>query len=135
VKRISTTPQTQSLSLRPLLATAGWVLSICFSSAAIAAPTVKDHLQSVARADYQASMIIWSDGAIGGFLAANSHLTQIRNETPLFCLPKGQGINSKEAMKLIDQGVGSRQWEDWVPLSTVLLDSLQKSYPCNQRKK
>jgi len=119
--------------LRGLSAVAGSLMAFCFSSMAFAAPTVGDHQQNVSKADYQASMNIWFDGAISAFLAGNADLTQTRKVTPLFCLPKGQGISSAVAMKLVNQEIGSRRWKDFVPLSTVLLDALQRSYPCNQK--
>lgn len=118
-----------------LSAIAGTLIALSFSSMAVAAPTVRDHLQNISKTDYQASMNIWLDGAIGAFLAGNADLTQTRKEPPLFCLPKGQSINSADAMKLIDQEVSSRRWKDWVPLTTVLLDALQRSYPCNKSKR
>lgn len=116
-------------------ATAGSLIALLVSSMAHAAPTVRDHLQNVSKADYQASMNIWFDGVISGFLAGNADLTQSRKVSPLFCLPKGRGISSADAMKLVDQEVGSRRWKDSVPLSTVLLDALQQSYPCNQSRR
>ncbi len=116
-----------------LSARAGSLVAMFFCSVAFAAPTVRDHLQNASKADYQANMNIWFDGAVSAFLAGNADLTQTRKVPPLFCLPKGQGINSADAMKLIDQEIGSRRWKDFVPLTTVLLDALQRSYPCNQR--
>jgi hypothetical protein len=118
-----------------LSAIAGSLIALCFCSMAVAAPTVRDHLQNVSKTDYQASMNIWLDGAIGALLAGNADLKQTRKVSPLFCLPKGQGISSANAMKLIDQEIGNRRWKDWVPLATVLLDALQRSYPCNQGKR
>lgn len=101
-----------------------------FSCMVGAAPTVRDHMQQSSKADYQASMNIWLDGAIGAFLAGNADLTQTRKATPLFCLPKGEGLSSADAMNLIMQSMRTRQWQEWVPLSTVLLDALQHKYPC-----
>lgn len=117
-----------------LSAVAGILMALCFSSMAFAAPTVRDHLQNASKADYQASMNIWLDGVISAFLAGNADLAQTRKESPLFCLPQGQGISSADAMKLVDQEAGSRRWKDFVSLTTVLLDALQRSYPCNQNK-
>lgn len=108
-----------------------WGLVALFNwSTADAAPTVRDHIQHASKSEYQASMNIWFDGAIGGFLAANADLTQTRKESALFCLTKGQSINSADALRLIDQAIGTRRWKEWVPLSTVLLEALQHTYPC-----
>jgi hypothetical protein len=119
--------------LRGPSAVVGSLMAFCFSSVAFSSPTVGDHQQNVSKADYQASMNIWFDGAISAFLAGNADLTQTRKVAPLFCLPKGQGISSADAMKLVNQEIGSRRWKDFVPLTTVLLDALQRSYPCNQK--
>lgn len=116
-----------------LSAMAGSLIALVFNSVVFAAPTVRDHLQNVSKADYQASMNIWFDGAISALLAGNADLTQTRKVPPLFCLPKGQGISSSDAMKLVDRELGNRRWKDFVPLTTVLLDVLQRTYPCNQR--
>ena len=118
-----------------LTAIVGSLIALSFSSMSVAAPTVRDHLQNVSKSEYQTSMNIWLDGSIAAFLAGNAELTLTRKDTPLFCLPKGQSINSADAMKLIEQGVGERRWKDFVPLTTVLLDALQRSYPCNKSKR
>lgn len=114
---------------------AGGLIALSFSSMSFSAPTVRDHLQNVSKPEYQTSMNIWLDGAIAAFLAGNAELTLTRKAAPLFCLPKGQSINSADAMKLIEQEVGQRKWKDFVPLTTVLLDALQRSYPCNKNKR
>ncbi len=129
-------PQQKKLRfLWGLSAITGSLIALCFTSMAFAAPTVRDHLQNVSKAEYQASMNIWFDGAMSAFLAGNADLTQTRKVSPLFCLPKGQGVSSADAMKLINQEVDSRRWKDFVPLPTVLLDALQRSFPCNQSKR
>lgn len=116
--------------MKPLIAVLWGLVALFNWSTVDAAPTVRDHMQYASKSDYQASMNIWLDGAIGAFLAGNADLTQTRKNPPLFCLPKGQSINSAGALKLIDQAIGTRRWKEWVPLSTVLLDALQHTYPC-----
>lgn len=125
----------EKLILWRLTVIAGGLIALSFSSMSFSAPTVRDHLQNVSKSEYQTSMNIWLDGAIAAFLAGNARLTLTRKAVPLFCLPKGQSINSADAMKLIEQGVGQRKWKDFVPLTTVLLDALQRSYPCNKNKR
>lgn len=115
-----------------------WVLSLCIvlvticccSSGALADPTVRDHIQRQNNPEYQANMVIWLDGAIASLLSANADLKLNRKQSPLFCLPPKKGLNSAEAMKLINKEIARRRWKDFVPLSTVLLDALQQSYPC-----
>ena len=107
------------------------LIAICFSPVALAAPTVRDHLQNISRAEYQASMNIWFDGAVTAFLAGNAELTQIRNTPPLFCLQKGQTISSADTLKLVNQEISSQQWRDNIPPSIVLLGALKRSFPCN----
>lgn len=121
--------------MKLLLAVTWSLITICYATMADAMPTVRDHLQNISKPDYQASMNIWLDGAIGAFMSGNADLTITRRAPALFCLPKGQGINSADAMKLVNQGVESRRWKDWTPLSSVLLDELQRAYPCNQSKR
>ena len=109
---------------------AAWILiALSFSPMTFAAPTVRYHLQNASKAEYQASMNVWLDGAISAYLAMNAELLLARKEPQLFCL-KGQPINSAGAMKLLDQGVNSGKWKDWVPLGSVLLDVLEQTYPC-----
>jgi len=108
----------------------GIVAFFCCVSAE-ATLTVRDHIQNVSKAEYQASMNIWLDGVIGALLASNADLKLTRKVSPLFCMPSGSSINSADAMKLIDKEVGSHRWKDSVPLTTILLDALQRTYPCN----
>lgn len=114
-----------------------WSLSVgiacmaicCCSSVVFASPTVRDHLRNQNDPTYQANMVVWLDGAIASLLAANADLKLTRHQKPLFCQGK-RGLSSADAMKLINKEISRRRWKDFVPLSTVLLDALQQSYPC-----
>ena len=112
---------------------AALVIALYSSPMAFAGPTVRDHLQNSHKDEYQANMNIWLDGVVGAFLAGNAELIHTRKQTPLFCIPKDQGISSADSMRLINSEVASRRWKDFVPLSSVLLDALQRSYPCKQK--
>jgi hypothetical protein len=74
---------------------------------------------------------VWLLGASKGFLQANIFLTTARNEAPLYCPPSQLDLTEDQLVSMLRQAVVSDPLMNDKAVPEVLLDVLQKTFPCN----
>lgn len=70
-------------------------------------------------------------GLRDGFAEANSYLTGIRKESPMFCQPENLNLTADQLIDMLRRGVNENPDLDQSDLASALLAVMQHTFPCH----
>jgi hypothetical protein len=74
-------------------------------------------------------------GLQSGFIEANSYLTEIRKEAPMFCQPQSLSLTADQLIDMLRRGVDEQPELDQKDLASALLAVMQHTFPCQPYSK